>query len=408
MKKIKLGDVLNVKRGASLSGEHYSNKGTLIRLTLGNFNYPNNGFKYNTSKDDLYFVGPISSEFILRKGDIITPLTEQVRGLLGNTAIIPDNNTFIQSGDIGLIIPNEELIDKRFAYYLVSSPIVKKQLDAGSQQTKIRHTSPDRIKDCIAFIPELEEQRKIAKLLDDINNKIEINNKINDNLQQLLMQCYIQKIECFNGIMPTEFNVNLKRKIPKGWKSIKINQIASVHSGYSFNSSNYNKIGKYKLITIKNVQDSGVDLNTGDKIENLPSDLPEYCKLSPGDILLSLTGNVGRVALMFTENCLLNQRVAVIHSKNVEISPYLYCLFKSERLRHKMERIACGTSQKNLSPVDTENLYIPYNESLILEFSKELYPLFNKIINCLEEKRRLITLRNDLLPLLINGQVTIK
>lgn len=182
MQKIKLGDVINVKRGMSLSGEFYSNKGDFVRLTLGNFNYPACGWKNNTSKDNLYFTGEIRKEFILNKGDIITPLTEQVRGLLGNTATIPESDLYIQSGDIGLIIPDESKIDKRFSYYLVSSDVVKKQLDVSSQQTKIRHTSPDAIMSCVAFIPDLPEQRKIAKLLDGINNKIEINNKINDNL----------------------------------------------------------------------------------------------------------------------------------------------------------------------------------------------------------------------------------
>jgi len=183
MKKIKLGDVLDVKRGASLSGDFYDTQGEYIRLTLGNFSYPNNGFKFNVSKDDIYFTGKVKDEFILKKGDIITPLTEQVRGLLGNTATIPESNKYIQSGDIGLVIPNEEIVEKRFCYYLVSSPIIKRQLDAGSQQTKIRHTSPENIKDCIAFIPELEQQQKIAMLLDTINKKIDINNAINNNLR---------------------------------------------------------------------------------------------------------------------------------------------------------------------------------------------------------------------------------
>ena len=49
MRKIKLGDVLDVKRGASLSGEFYSEQGERIRLTLGNFKYPGGGFKENTS-----------------------------------------------------------------------------------------------------------------------------------------------------------------------------------------------------------------------------------------------------------------------------------------------------------------------------------------------------------------------
>ena len=54
MQKIKLGDVLDVKRGASLSGEYYAEEGQYIRLTLGNFNYPGGGFKENTSKSDLH------------------------------------------------------------------------------------------------------------------------------------------------------------------------------------------------------------------------------------------------------------------------------------------------------------------------------------------------------------------
>lgn len=182
MKKIKLGSVLDVRRGTSLSGEYYSTEGNLIRLTLGNFKYPDCGWKENTSKEDIYFIGPIKEEFILKKGDIITPLTEQVRGLLGNTATIPASNKYIQSGDIGLVIPNEEKINNRYAYYLLSSYIVKKQLDAGSQQTKIRHTSPDAIKNCVAYVLDKDNQVKVARLLDDINIKIDINNRINDNL----------------------------------------------------------------------------------------------------------------------------------------------------------------------------------------------------------------------------------
>ena len=58
MKKYKLGELINVKRGMSLSGEYYATEGNLIRLTLGNFQ-EECGFKINTSKDDLYFTGPV-------------------------------------------------------------------------------------------------------------------------------------------------------------------------------------------------------------------------------------------------------------------------------------------------------------------------------------------------------------
>lgn len=151
MKKYKLGDLIEVTRGASLSGDFYAASGKYIRLTCGNFDYRNNCFKENTSKDNLYYTGEFKEEFLLEKGDLITPLTEQAIGLLGSTAWIPESGKYIQSQDIAKITCTEEQLDKKFAYYLISSDMVKRQLSAAAQQTKIRHTSPDKIKDCTVW-----------------------------------------------------------------------------------------------------------------------------------------------------------------------------------------------------------------------------------------------------------------
>ncbi|MDE7346774.1 MAG: restriction endonuclease subunit S [Muribaculaceae bacterium] len=182
--KYKLGDLVKVRRGASLSGEYYASQGELIRLTLGNFDYQNGGFKENTSKNDLFFTGVIKQEFILNEGDIITPLTEQTPGLLGSTAIIPKSEKYIQSQDTALVTPDESKLDRDFCYYLLPTKIVKKQLAAGAQQTKIRHTTPDRIKDLTVFIPDLDNQKLIGKLLKSIDRKIALNREINRNLPQ--------------------------------------------------------------------------------------------------------------------------------------------------------------------------------------------------------------------------------
>ena len=182
LKKYKLGEILDVTRGASLSGEFYATEGEYIRLTCGNFDYQNNCFKENKSKDNLYYTGDFRSEFLMEKGDIITPLTEQAIGLLGSTAIIPENGKYIQSQDVAKIICKEDLLDKDFAFYLISSTLVKQQLSAAAQQTKIRHTSPDKIKDCTVWIPELAEQKRIGKLLRSLDRKIELNRAINQNL----------------------------------------------------------------------------------------------------------------------------------------------------------------------------------------------------------------------------------
>jgi len=190
MRKYKLRDLIEVTRGASLSGDFYAASGKYIRLTCGNFDYHNNCFKENTSKDNLYYTGEFRTEFLLDKGDLITPLTEQAIGLLGSTAWIPESGKYIQSQDIAKITCKEELLDKKFAYYLISSNMVKQQLGAAAQQTKIRHTSPDKIKDCTVWLPSLADQKQIGQLLFDIDRKIEINRAINHNLETMAKQLY--------------------------------------------------------------------------------------------------------------------------------------------------------------------------------------------------------------------------
>ena len=182
MKKYKLGELIEVSRGASLSVDYYASSGKYTRLTCGNFDYRNNCFKENTSKDNLFYTGEFKEKFLVEKGDLITPLTEQAIGLLGSTAWIPESGKYIQSQDIAKIICNEELINKKFAYYLISSNMVKQQLASAAQQTKIRHTSPDKIKECVVWLPSLTKQKRIGQLLFDIDRKIKLNRAINHNL----------------------------------------------------------------------------------------------------------------------------------------------------------------------------------------------------------------------------------
>ena len=182
LKKYKLGDLMEVTRGASLSGDYFATQGNFIRLTCGNFDYRNNCFKANKSKENIYYTGNFKQEFLLEKGDIITPLTEQAIGLLGSTARIPESGKYIQSQDVAKVSCNKDLLDENFAFYLISSACVKQQLSAAAQQTKIRHTSPDKIKGCIVWIPSLDEQKRIGRILADIDTKIAINRQINDNL----------------------------------------------------------------------------------------------------------------------------------------------------------------------------------------------------------------------------------
>ncbi len=419
MQRIKLGDVLDVKRGASLSGEYYAEEGQYVRLTLGNFNYPGGGFKENTFKNDIYFVGPIKPEFILKKGDIITPLTEQVSGLLGETATIPESDKYIQSGDVGLVIPDETRLNRRFAYYLIASPIVKKQLDAAAQQTKIRHTSPDAIKACEAWIPEdIAVQEDIGKLLDNINEKIRSNNAICTELEAMAKLLYDYWFVQFD--FPNEngkpykssggkmvWNEDLKREIPEGWEVKSLNQLCSVVSGYPFNSDTYDDNGKYHVLTIKNIQDGYIATSTDSNVCCIPSDIPKCDILQSGDILMSLTGNVGRVGILCGDNYLLNQRASIILPKEESIKWFLYSLFRNESIFIQIQRVATGTSQKNVSPTDIGNIVVPYRKGIADNYNKAIGNSIQKMIVCNMENQQLASLRDFLLPMLMNGQVKV-
>ena len=161
--RCKLGEILTLTRGASLKGEYFTNESDYLRLTLANF-CESGGFKEFKNTEDKYYKGNFDKKYLMKKGDLITPLTEQTYGLLGSVAFIPESDKYIQSQDIGLLTVNDKKIDKIYAYYLFLTSSVRKQISAGSQQTKIRHTSADKVHDVIVEIPmDVGDQKNSSK-----------------------------------------------------------------------------------------------------------------------------------------------------------------------------------------------------------------------------------------------------
>ena len=185
-----------------------------------------------------------------------------------------------------------------------------------------------------------------------------------------------------------------------------LRDIMDFGNGYAFKSGAYVQNGPYKVLTIKNVQDGSVDCSTSNRIDELPPKMKSYCKLQPGDVVLSLTGNVGRVGIVAEKNCLLNQRVAVLQPHNHALLPGLYFHFRQRAFQNEMIGIAKGTAQANLSPVETLKLEMPYNESF-LEISQKLKPAYDLILANTIESKRLAILRDILLPKLMSGEIDV-
>ena len=419
LKKYKLGEILDVTRGASLSGEFYATEGEYIRLTCGNFDYQNNCFKENKSKDNLYYTGDFRSEFLMEKGDIITPLTEQAIGLLGSTAIIPESGKYIQSQDVAKIICKEDLLDKDFAFYLIPSTLVKQQLSAAAQQTKIRHTSPDKIKDCTVWIPELAEQKRISKLLRSLDCKIELNRAINQNLEAMAKQLYDYWFVQFD--FPDEngrpykssggkmiWNEKLKREIPISWEIKLIDDIAEIYNGATpstMNELNYG--GDIVWITPKDLSDQKQKfIYQGERnISQVGYDSCSTHLLPSNSILMSSRAPIGLLAIAKTELC-TNQGFKNFVPKSGNTSIYLY-YYLQYHIR-QIEQLGTGTTFKEVSREDILKFPMLKPSDNVLDLWKETVLAINdRQLEIQKENENLTKLRDELLPLLMNGQVSV-
>lgn len=400
LQRHKLSSLIDVKRGQSISGEYYASEGEHVRLTLANFDYVNGGFKVDTQKDDLFYTGPVKPECLLKKDDIITPLTEQALGLLGSTARIPESDKYVQSGDIALVTCKEGLIDPDFCYYLLPSKQVKKQLAAGSQQTKIRHTSPDAIKACVVDIPDFEQQKKIGKYLSVIDRKISLNRAINANLKSLAKQIYDYWFVQFD--FPDEngrpykstggkmvWNEMLNREVPEGWQVITIGEFAEVRRGTTITKAQ-TKEGNVKVVA------AAVDYSF---LHN-ESNRTEYV------ITVSSSGaNAGFIN--FWREPIYASDCSTIQCKTKEKT--LFCYYWLIHFQEILFSQQIGAAQPHVYPEHINVLPIIVPPPSILEKVKVFFLQLNKKqFNCEKEAESLIKLRDELLPLLMNGQVTIE
>ena len=419
LKKYKLGEILDVTRGASLSGEFYATEGEYIRLTCGNFDYQNNCFKENKSKDNLYYTGDFRSEFLMEKGDIITPLTEQAIGLLGSTAIIPEiipeSGKYIQSQDVAKIICKEDLLDKDFAFYLIPSTLVKQQLSAAAQQTKIRHTSPDKIKDCIVWIPELAEQKRISKLLRSLDCKIELNRAINQNLEAMAKQLYDYWFVQFD--FPNKdgkpykssggkmvWNDKLKREIPIDWHCGNLFEIAVFTNGLACQKFRpKDDEAPLPVIKIREMHD-GISADT----EEVTPNIPESVKVYNGDVLFSWSASLEVILWAYGLGG-LNQHIFKVTSANdFPKSFYYFQLLDYVDIFKKMAE-ARKTTMGHITQdhLQQSTIAIPDNKDIADKFEELISPIFRQMIKLQEEILNLTKQRNELLPLLMNGQVSV-
>jgi len=327
---------------------------------------------------------------------------------VGNAAIIQKKQKVCLGQRVVLLKPNKALVDPNFLVYYLLSNEVQHHLKIHANGAVVAHLNVADIRNLSVCLPSLCEQKKIGKSLKIIDDKIELNRRINDNLEQQAQALFKSWFVDFEPFKDGEFVNSEFGMIPKGWRTGVLSDIIEILSGFAFKSNTFEFEGKYKLVTIKAVQDGYLELNGADGINDVPVKVPRHCFLKKKDILLSLTGNVGRCCLVNSDNLLLNQRVAKIEPKKIADWAYTYILFRLSDTKTYLETISRGTAQANLSPIETANMPILIPTREVMDaFSVCATPLVNYSMVLTIEAEKLAQQRDTLLPKLMSGELKI-
>ena len=251
------------------------------------------------------------------------------------------------SADI-LVFRSNKLCNQDFLYYTLANEKFISYAMSGAKGVKMPRGDKEQILKYELHLPTATEQNKITSLLSLLDQRIETQKKVIEDLKKLK--------DAISKLLFSRSDL-LERKI-------QLSQVGTLKNGYAFQSSSYTSSGEYEILTIANVTGERYICNEGcNRIHTLPSDLQLHQELKDGDILISLTGNVGRVSLCKKGKYLLNQRVGLLQLKAGVNREFAYQALSSRKFELNMISCGQGAAQMNIGKGDIESYEIPYSNN---------------------------------------------
>ncbi len=400
-KEYKISDICNIKHGFAFKGIYFVDEPQkYVCVTPGNFSLTG-GFKNDKPK---YYNGPIPDDYILHEDDLVITMTDLSKNgdTLGFSALIPKdkNYTFLHNQRIGLVENISKEIDKHFLYWIMRTYDYQKYIVGHCSGSTVKHTSPSNIGSYIFKSPSINIQKKISSVLDNIDAKIENNNKINANLEaqaQALFKSWFVDFEPFQNV---EFEDSELGRIPKGWKVDSIYEYINIIYGAPYKSSLFNQDGNgYPLIRIRDLKDCSPQFYTAELLPN--TEFVEY-----GDIVAGMDAEF-IPHIWKGEKGLLNQRVCKIKPKSKKISN-LYGLYLLKPQLEFVQSYKVGTTVSHLGKGDIDRFKVILPPIEVVErFSALANSLLNYMTKLAKETKTLSTLRDTLLPKLMSGEIEV-
>ena len=336
-----------------------------------------------------------------------------VVGTFGKPVYIKDNNPFVFQRHIAILRPDASLLNPLFLYYTLLSPQFYRKADImaiGAVQRTISLTS---LRNTTIQIPSLAVQKEIVSILKSLDDKIEVNRRINDNLEQQAQALFKSWFVDFKPFKDGEFVESELGMIPKEWRVVSLDEMTSKF-GTGLNPRKNFKLGEGNnyYVTIKNMGNNRVYLDERcDKVtDEAIEKINKRSKLQAGDLLFSGIGTIGRVALI-TEtptNWNTSESVFNMHPADNISSEFLYVLLLSDVFQQYVKLHAQGGVQQGIRMASLKEykMAIP-DDNILQEFDKKVIPLVSLVKKTDDETDRLATLRDTLLPKLMSGELKV-
>ena len=345
-----------------------------------------------------------------RNGDTImariTPCLEN--GKTAKVNILEDNEIGFGSTEYIVFRAKQDITDEDFIYYLVCSPLIRdpaiKSMVGSSGRQRVQ---TDVLRNLEICVPDFETQCKIGSLLKSIDDKISLNTKINENLEQqaqAIFKSWFVDFEPFGGIMPDD------------WETQVISDLDVLITDYVANGS-FKSLAqnvKYQTQETNNVLIRLTDFNNDFSsdmvyISDSAYDFLGKSKLYGDEIIISNVGvNVGTVfrCPRLNKRMSLAPNSIMLRSKSLE--HYLYLYFTSPYGQQQLQSIVTGSAQPKFNKTNFRSLKIlvPDNKTL-LDFNAIYEPVYEMIASNNNQQHHLVTLRDTLLPKLINGEIDV-
>lgn len=312
-----------------------------------------------------------------------------INGTIGNVAFY--NNEKCILGKSACYFNLKENVDKHFVYYTFLAGDFQSHLLNIATGTTIQNVPLKGLRDSTILLPPLDEQKRIASILSSLDDKIDLLNRENATL------------EAMAGVL---FKDTISNKENDGT----LEQIISVQNGYAFKSKVFNGSGEHKIIKIKNISGSIVDIDTTDYVDiSVIMMIPTKFKINSGDVLIAMTGaEIGKLGIIpqNDKSLWLNQRVGLLIEKFKGSRFLAYLQLKSDFGQDYIGNTATGSAQPNISGGGIERCEFPnLCRDDVIQISNQIGGIYDKIVFNLGQINYLKETRDCLLPKLMSNEI---